>query len=55
MHKGSETREKFVDGLSVVPSAGPMFDKHEILAVTASPRSSPRELAMVLDIIARII
>ena len=48
-HNGSDICEKLVDGFKVVPIAGPIFDRQEMVAVTESLRSSPRIEAMIDD------
>lgn len=54
-HRASEIWLKLVDGFKVVPMAGPMFDRQEMVAVTESPRSSPRIEAITEETASRAI
>ena len=48
-HNESEIWLKLVDGFRVVPIAGPMFERQDMVAVTESPRSRPKIEAITED------
>ena len=53
-HRASERPEKLVEGFKVLPIAGPIFDKQEMVAVTLSPIFNPKMEAIIAEIIRKI-